>query len=76
MMSYRRPNNRGVLVGRIAKVEGRSATIAFDTQIDAQDTIEVWTSRGRFAQPVGKLTYDWQRAPFGARRGTAAIHAR
>ncbi len=57
MMSYRRPNNRGVLVGRVAKVEGRSATIAFDTQIDAQDTVEVWTSRGRFAQPVGKLSY-------------------
>jgi len=57
MMSYRRPNNRGVLVGRVTKVEGRTVTIAFDTQVDAEDTVEVWTSRGRFAQPVGKLAH-------------------
>jgi len=57
MMSYRRPNNRGVLVGRVAATEGRRATIAFDTQVDAEDTVEVWTSRGRFAQRVGALTY-------------------
>lgn len=58
MMSYGRPNNRGVLVGRIGAVEQGRATIALDTALDAEDTIEVWTGRGRFAQPAGPLSYD------------------
>ncbi len=57
MMSYRRPNNRGVLVGRVATYSGHSAGINFDVQVDAEDTIEIWTSRGRFAQRIGEATY-------------------
>ncbi len=57
MMSYRRPNNRGVLVGRIAATQGATATLSLDTALDAEDTIEVWTSRGRFAQPVGEMVF-------------------
>lgn len=70
MMSYRRPNNRGVPVGRVSAVEGRSATISLDVPVDSQDTIEVWTSKGRFAQPLGSLAYDGAThtsAPAGAR---------
>ena len=32
---------------------GRRATLALDRALDADDTIEVWTGRGRFAQTAG-----------------------
>ncbi|HET6351226.1 MAG TPA: DUF3656 domain-containing protein [Coriobacteriia bacterium] len=57
MMSYRRPNNRGVLIGRIVTATAGHATIALETAVDAEDTIEVWTSRGRFAQKLGALGF-------------------
>ncbi|GAB4283050.1 MAG: DUF3656 domain-containing protein [Coriobacteriia bacterium] len=55
VMSRRRPNNRGVLVGRVAHASGGRATIALDRQLAAEDTIEFWTSRGRAAQRAGVL---------------------
>jgi putative protease len=55
MMSYARPNNRGVQVGRVAEAVGGRATIALTTTVDAEDTLEFWTSHGRFAQPVGPI---------------------
>lgn len=57
IMSYARPNNRGVPVGRVARVEGNDAVIALDTPLDAADTIEFWTGRGRFAQKVGTIRF-------------------
>lgn len=57
MMSYQRPNNRGVPVGRISHATGGRATITLDAAVDSDDTIEVWTSRGRFAQRVGPLEH-------------------
>lgn len=70
MMSYTRPNNRGVPVGRIVRVTDGRATLAADIAVDANDTIEVWTSRGRFAQTLGTLTSGGKRvkvAPAGSR---------
>jgi putative protease len=58
MMSYRRPNNRGVLIGRVTDVAGGEATIALESELDAKDTIEFWTSTGRFAQAAGPLVFD------------------
>ena len=55
MMSYRRPNNRGVPLGRVLDVRAGSATIAFELQADAEDTIEFWTASGRFAQRIGEV---------------------
>jgi len=69
MMSYRRPNNRGVPIGRVAAVEGRRVTIALDAPLDSEDVIEFWTSSGRFAQTAGSLAYsggDHPAAPSGA----------
>ena len=58
MMSYRRPNNRGVLLGRVTAVEGRSVTVALESALESQDTLEFWTGAGRFAQPAGALRID------------------
>lgn len=69
MMNTVRPNNRGVPVGRVGKVSGDIAEVALDRAIDAADTIEFWTGRGRFAQRAGELTVRGQRragAPAGA----------
>jgi U32 family peptidase len=74
MMSYQRPNNRGVLVGRVSEVDGSHVTVALDSELDAADTIEFWTSAGRFAQPAGALTFDGGEhvaAPSGTR---ATVH--
>ena len=70
MMSYQRPNNRGIPVGRIVALKGRVATLALEAALDAADTIEVWTSRGRFAQEAGALGIGGSpqaAAPYGAR---------
>lgn len=76
MMSYSRPNNRGVLVGRIASVDGARATVTLEASIDAEDTIEVWTGRGRFAQPAGPLHFegaDHRAAPGGIKATITVI---
>jgi len=56
MMSYTRPNNRGVLVGRVTSTSPGSATVALERQLAAEDTVEFWTRQGRFAQTVGALS--------------------
>lgn len=68
MMSYARPNNRGVPVGRVSSVATGQATVSLDASLEAEDTIEFWTSAGRFAQPAGELSYGGathRRAPRG-----------
>jgi putative protease len=57
MMSYQRPNNRGVLIGRVSESEAGFATVAFEAPVESGDTVEFWTGAGRFAQPLGGLAY-------------------
>ncbi|MDP2182417.1 MAG: DUF3656 domain-containing protein [Actinomycetota bacterium] len=57
MMSYTRPNNRGVPVGRVVALEGERVVVALERQLDAGDTVEFWTSSGRFAQKVGPMGF-------------------
>ncbi len=52
IMSYGRPNNRGVFVGRVAHASGDAAFIAPETTLHAGDMLEFWTNRGHFAAPV------------------------
>ncbi len=63
MMSYQRPNNRGVPVGRVAATASGRATLTLDAPLDSRDTIEFWTSAGRFAQPAGLLEYSGAQHP-------------
>ncbi len=54
-MAYARPSDRGVSVGRVTQVGDGIATISFDKAVEADDTLEFWTRRGRFAQKAGVL---------------------
>ncbi|HEX3015650.1 MAG TPA: DUF3656 domain-containing protein [Desulfobacteria bacterium] len=49
LMSYKRPNNRGVMLGRVQqynRTTGR-ALIKLETELNIGDGIEVWTNKGR-----------------------------
>lgn len=72
MMSLGRPNNRGVPIGRVSRVDGASAEVSLDRALDAGDTIEFWTGKGRFAQRAGGLSIGGAvctAAPAGAKVG-------
>lgn len=69
MMSYSRPNNRGVPIGRVAAAGPGWARVALERDVDSADTIQFWTARGRSAQRVGEMTVAERRAtsaPAGA----------
>jgi putative protease len=75
MMSYLRPNNRGVPVGRVVATRPGHAVIALDRSLESGDTIEFWTSTGRFAQQAGQMEFadgTGAAAPAGV-RATVAV---
>ncbi len=47
MMSYSRPNNQGVTVGRVAKLANGIVAVALTKDVNAGDVLEFRTSRGR-----------------------------
>ena len=53
IMSYKRPNNRGVFVGRVSAVSADVATVAAEVELHEGDVLEFWTNRGHFAQTLG-----------------------
>jgi putative protease len=55
LMSYQRPNNRGVPLGRVAETRPGRAVVALERALESGDTIEFWTAAGRFAQAAGPL---------------------
>jgi U32 family peptidase len=55
LMSYTRPNNRGVPLGRVAETRAGRAVVALERALESGDAIEFWTAGGRFAQPAGDL---------------------
>lgn len=73
MMSYTRPNNRGVHIGRISKIVDRDVHISLDGALDTEDIIEVWTSRGRFAQKVGRMDLSGSTVSTGPSGSTVVI---
>jgi len=56
MMSYGRPNNRGVFVGRVARIEDGLAEISPEVELHENDVIEFWTNRGHFTATVPPLS--------------------
>ncbi|WP_019849184.1 DUF3656 domain-containing protein [Desulfitobacterium sp. PCE1] len=57
LMSYARPNNRGIRLGRIVRNKGNQLEIKLEAYLRPGDGIEVWTSRGREGITVQKV---WQ----------------
>ena len=55
MMSYGRPNNRGVRIGRVSAVRDGRVEIDCDVPLVAGDVIEFWTNKGHFAHTIDAL---------------------
>ncbi len=49
IMSYQRPNNRGVCVGRVQRVDGNNIIIRNTQSISQGDVLEVWMRKGHAA---------------------------
>lgn len=49
IMSYGRPNNRGVFAGRVARVRDGFAEVVPEIELHEGDVLELWTNRGHFA---------------------------
>lgn len=47
MMSYQRPNNRGVLVGRVSKIYDDAVFLDANEKLVVGDLLEAWTKKGR-----------------------------
>ncbi len=58
MMSSKRPNNRGMQVGRVSGMRDGVVTLDLDTSIGAGDLLEFWTSQGRFTQEMSFIQPD------------------
>lgn len=52
MMGYRRPNNRGVTVGRVTGYSAGKVKLAASTEIAVGDLLEFWISKGRVTYTV------------------------
>lgn len=71
LMSFKRPNNRGVRLGRVKRFDrtSRLAEIALEEPLRTGDGIEVWVTRGgRAAGEVGRISLNGkpvERAPAG-----------
>lgn len=77
MMSYTRPNNRGVPLGRVVETHPGRASIGLERALESADTIEFWTAAGRFAQPAGELRLEGgtaSAAPAGAKASVKVEH--
>lgn len=60
IMSYGRPNNRGVFVGRVLSAKNGIATIAAERTLVAGDVLEFWTNKGHFAYTLDQVSLDAQ----------------
>lgn len=58
IMSYGRPNNRGVFVGRVASVRDGIASLAVEEELHEGDVLEFWTNKGHFAHTLGAISFD------------------
>ena len=54
MMSYQRPNNRGVLVGRVDSAKDGTVSVQVERPVQPGDVLEFWTARGHFAYTVAE----------------------
>lgn len=58
MMSFERPNNRGVAVGRIVAFDADATIVEFNREVVVGDKLEVYTGSGRFNQDLKEAYVD------------------
>lgn len=56
IMSYQRPNNRGVFLGRVSRVVKDSAFVQTEKQLNIGDILEVWNKKGRTVFTLANIT--------------------
>ncbi len=76
IMGFRRPNNRGVYLGRIIRCDSSQGSITLKLQADLElgDEIEVWVSQGgRVVTPVRELFKDREKISAAVTGETVSI---
>lgn len=58
IMSYSRPNNRGVFVGRVVSVKEGVASLHLECDLARGDVLEFWTNKGHFTHVLDAISYD------------------
>lgn len=58
IMSYGRPNNRGIFIGRVARVKDGKVFVDPEQELHVGDAIEFWTNRGHFIHTIDSLSFD------------------
>ncbi len=57
IMSYGRPNNRGVSVGRVARAEASFVDIDTKLELEPGDVLEFWTGKGYITETVESIKH-------------------
>ena len=55
IMSYQRPNNRGIFIGRVGKATAGNCYIEAAKPLSAGDVIEIWTGKGRSTHVLNEI---------------------
>ncbi len=55
IMSYGRPNNRGIFVGRVTDVHAEAIEISCEEELRSGDVLEIWTNKGHFTHTVEQM---------------------
>lgn len=62
IMSFTRPNNRGILVGRVLEMSKQVALIKSELDLHTGDLLEFWTNRGHFTAEVKSTVHKGENA--------------
>ena len=64
IMSYGRPNNRGVFVGRVAQAKDGFVAVSTEVELHEGDVLEFWTGKGHFAHTLEDASFQGDRCRF------------
>ncbi len=66
LMSYSRPNNRGLFLGRIKEIKGKRALVKLEIPLSVGDGVEIWVSSGRLGTRIGEIIREGKKIQTGA----------
>lgn len=76
LMSYTRPNNRGIFAGRIKAVASSQIILRLDTELAVGDEVEIWVKKGgRVTAVIHQLLRDGQTVNTAYPDETVSFHA-